>query len=275
MNKIESESNTVIVSLFFFILLLVASLFSIRQYELARKAEQESARNHNNYLAKQDSVRILSSSFGGVLAEKSALKLKYDELSQENKDLIDRLELAKNKKPSVIIQTEIVYRDTGISVPTSTIVRDSMKLLVFEHQPKLPGKNFLSLSGQIPYRIVTDSSLNPDGSYQLNFRLVSQPVALNFEQKIDLVTGLYTDPKTGRVYVRATTDFPGISFSELQALEMMDDSATRQALKKARKKFGIGFNFGWSIAAGTNGYVMGPGVTVGLTYTPTFLQFGR
>jgi hypothetical protein len=250
-NKIESGSNTVVVSLFFFILLLLAGLFLLRQYELTQEAEQEAARNYNNYLAKQDSVRILSSSFGSVLAEKSALKLKYDELSQDNKDLIDRLELANNKKPSVIIQTEVVYRDTGISVPTSTIIRDSTKQLVFKHQPKLPG------------------------SYQLNFRLVSQPVVLNFEQKIDLVTGLYTDPKTGRVYVRATTDFPGISFSDLQALEMIDDSATRQALKKARKKFGVGINFGWSIAAGRSGYIMGPGITVGLTYTPTFLQFGR
>ncbi len=275
MNKIESGSNTVVVSLFFFILLLLAGLFLLRQYELTQEAEQEAARNYNNYLAKQDSVRILSSSFGSVLAEKSALKLKYDELSQDNKDLIDRLELANNKKPSVIIQTEVVYRDTGISVPTSTIIRDSTKQLVFKHQPKLPGNNFLSLTGQIPYRIVTDSVLNPDGSYQLNFRLVSQPVVLNFEQKIDLVTGLYTDPKTGRVYVRATTDFPGISFSDLQALEMIDDSATRQALKKARKKFGVGINFGWSIAAGRSGYIMGPGITVGLTYTPTFLQFGR
>jgi len=274
-NKIESGSNTVIASLFFFILLLILSLFLIRQYELTEVAEQRAARNHNNYLAQKDSVRSLNSSFGSVLAEKSALKLQYDELSHDNKDLIKRLELARNKKPSVVIQTEIVYRDTGISAPTSTVFRDSTRILLFKHEPKLPNKNFLSLTGQIPYLIVTDSTLNPDGSYKLNFRLVSQPVSLNFEQKIDLVTGLYTDPATGRVYVRATTDFPGISFSEMQALEMIDDTATRQALKKARKKFGIGLNFGWTLAAGRTGYMMGPGVTVGLTYTPTFLQFGK
>jgi cell shape-determining protein MreC len=129
----------------------------MRQYELTQEAEQKAIRNHNNYLAQQDSVRTLNSSFGSILVEKSALKLKYDELSQDNKDLIDRLELANNKKPSVIIQTEIVYRDTGIAVPTSTVIKDSTKLLIFKHEPKLPGNNFLSLTGQIPYRIVTDS----------------------------------------------------------------------------------------------------------------------
>jgi len=100
-------------------------------------------------------------------------------------------------------------------------------------------------------------------------------VNMTVEQKIDLVAGLYRDPKTGRLFVRASTSFPGISFNDIQALDMVDDPGTRKALRGARKPFGIGVGVGYGMSLATDGYQAGPIIGVGLYYSPKFLQFGK
>ena len=100
-------------------------------------------------------------------------------------------------------------------------------------------------------------------------------VNLSIEQRIDLVTGLYRDPKTNRLYVRASTSFPGITFNDIQALDMVDDPGTRKALKAARKQFALVFNVGYGMVLSPNGYSTGPTIGVGLNYSPKFLQFGK
>jgi hypothetical protein len=228
-------------------------------------------------LAERDSVRVLKSKNGNMLAEKAAFKLKYDELSSEQKELIKRLELSGKKKPGVVIQTDIVYKDTSILVPVLATLKDGEPVLNFKHNPTLPGKNKLLIEGLLPYLLITDTiqdSSSPNG-IRLSSRVEPGIAKLSMEQKIDLVTGLYTDPKTGRIFVRASTTFPGITFSDMQALDMVDDPATKKALRQARKPFGIGFSLGWGMTVGKDGYNMGPNVGVGVTYTPTWLQFGK
>ena len=242
-----------------------------RQCGISKDAKREAERNMNNMLAQQDSVREVSSKLGNVLAEKSAFQLKYSELSEEQESLIKQLELAKNKRPGVVIETQVVYRDTSIVAPvTNEIGRDS-SFLSFEYNPNLPGTNRLFIGGKLAYKIGNDTIeggvlkpwVNPGN------------VSMTIEQKIDLVTGLYRDPKTDRLFVRASTSFPGISFSEIQALDMVDDPGTRKALRGARKPFSLGLNVGYGMVITNSGYTAGPLIGVGLTYSPKFLQFGK
>ena len=235
----------------------------LRQCGNARDAQREANRNLNNLMAQQDSVRHLESKLGNVLAEKSAFELKYDELSEDQEDLIKRLELEKKKRPGVVVQTEIVYVDREIFVESSNNHNGDSSSITFSYNPKLPGTNMLSIGGKIPYRFVSDSSIT------------TGKVNLSIEQKIDLVTGLYRDPKTDRLYVRASTTFPGITFGDIQALDMVDDPSTKKALKSARKPFGVGVSAGYGFVLNQGGYSSGPYIGIGLSYSPKWLQFGK
>jgi hypothetical protein len=250
---------------------VVLALLLLRQCGISDDAKKEAERSLHNLLAEQDSVRTIKSKLGNVLVEKSAFQLKYSELSSDQKELIAQLELEKNKRPGVVIETQVVYKDTSIVVPVNTQIKDGVSYLSFIYNPSLPGSNKLSVGGKLPYTIKSDTL--PDGSFSSD--VVPGQVNLSIEQRIDLVTGLYRDPKTNRLYVRASTSFPGITFNDIQALDMVDDPGTRKALKGARKPFALGFNVGYGMVLSPNGYSTGPTIGVGLNYSPKFLQFGK
>jgi len=249
---------------------VVLAFLLFRQCGISQDAKREAQRNMNNLLAEQDSVRSVESKLGNVLAEKSAFQLKYNELSEEQESLIRQLELANNKKPGVVIETQVIYRDTSIIVPVENEIGRDTSYLGFKYNPALPGTNRLLVSGRLPYTMI-DTTLNGIEMSIIN----PGSVNMTIEQKIDLVTGLYRDPKTDRLFVRASTSFPGISFNDIQALDMVDDPGTRKALRGARKTFGIGLNVGYGMVLTTEGYQAGPIIGIGITYSPKILQFGK
>lgn len=256
--------------------IIVLALLFLKQCQSTQDAKKEAERHFNNLLAERDTVRMLKSENGNILAEKSAFRLRYDELSKDQKELVKRLELEGKKKPKTVIQTEIVYKDTSIVVPVLASQDSGQSSLNFSYKPTLPGKNKLSIGGKLPYSIKVDSVIDANGKYKYISSVVPQNVNLSMEQTIDLVTGLYTDPKTGRLYVRASTTFPGITFSDMQALDMIDDPATKKALKQSRKAFGLGLSVGYGFTLSKDGtFTTGPNIGFGLTYTPKFLQFGK
>jgi len=262
--------------------LLTCLLFlgSIWQNLELQKAKVDSQRQLNNYLASHDSINVISSENETLLAQKSSMDLFYSELIQENIDLLRRLDLEKKKKAKVIIQTEIEYRDTSIYIPVTSSFENNKPSFNFKYNPTLKGKNKMFISGVLPYSISYDTCEVKSDSNRVNWKI--QPsitpgvVHLEIEQKIDLVTGLFRDPQTKRLYVRASTDFPGITFNELNSINLLDDEESRKALRNSRKSFGIGMSVGFGFTAGSNGYIVrGPNLGVGLTYTPKFLQFGK
>ena len=277
LNKFKSYLSIVNSRAIYLIGIAVLVMLLLKQCNATADAKKEAERNFNNLLAERDSVRVLESKNGNMLVERAAFQLKYNELTEEQEELIDRLELSGKRKPSVVIQTEVVYKDTSIMVPVAATQEGDNTYLKFTHNPTLPGTNRLLIAGQLPYTVDTDTIWDPSDKSKFKFvsTVIPGTAKLSMEQKIDLVTGLYTDPKTGRLFVRASTSFPGITFSEMQALDMVDDPATKKALKQARKLFGIGFSIGYGLTVGKDGYIAGPSVGLGLTYSPKWLQFGK
>jgi hypothetical protein len=252
----------------------------IWQYNELQIVKKNSARHFNNYLAAQDSITYISGENGKLLAQKLTLEFYYIELSNENKKLLERLQTEKKEKPRVVIQTEIKYRDTSIYVPVTSTFENNSPSLNFNYNPTLKGKNKMSIVGHLPYSIYYDTCDVKVDSGGINWSvqpgILPGKVHLQIEQKIDLVTGLIRDPKTKQMYVRASTDFPGVSFSELNSIYLLDDVESKKALRSARKPFGLGVTMGLGITAGSNGYIVrGPNLGVGLTYSPKFLQFGK
>jgi hypothetical protein len=250
---------------------------SIRQCERANGAEADSKRQHNNYLAMQDSVRIIKKEKDLLVVEKSAMEMKVSELTEDQKELIRKLGLKDNGKgttPSVVVRTEVVYVDRFINVPTKVEKdKDGKEFISFTHSPKMKGNNSLTISGKIPYTLdIIKSTEKEDLVFT---KLNTSPAELDIKQNIEITTGIYRDPETKRLMTRVATEYPGIEFKDVNSFTILDTKENRDALRAARKPYGIGVNFGIGLAANQKG--IGPGIYlgIGLQYSPKFLQFGK
>lgn len=258
-------------------IIVLLIFLSIRQCEKAGSLQAEARREHNNYLASQDSVRTIKKEKDHLIVEKSAMELKVSELSDEQKKLITKLGLKDNGKsttPSVVTEIQIVYVDRFINVPTKVEKdKDGKESITFTHSPKMKGNNSLTISGKIPYTL--DITKSPDVADLVFTKLNTGAAELDIKQNIEIITGIYRDPKTKRLMTRVSTEYPGIDFKDVNSFTILDTKENRDALKAARKPYGIGVNFGIGIAANQKG--IGPGIYlgIGLQYSPKFLQFGK
>jgi len=259
------------------LILILALIWNLKEL---KESKEEADRHKRNYAAVQDSVVIISSENETLLAQRLSLELYYEELRSENLDLIQKLDVEKRKKTKVVIQTVVEYRDSSIYVPVISRFNQKTPELYFSYKPTLKGKNYLSIEGILPYSISYDTSKILMDSLRLGWRIIpkinTESAHLKINQKIDLITGLVRDSKSGKLYVRASTDFPGISFAELNSINLLDDGESKRALRNSRKPFGIGFGLGLGLTSGPGGFVgLGPNVVIGVTYSPKFLQFGK
>jgi hypothetical protein len=257
-------------------IIILLIFLSIRQCERANGAEADSKRQHNNYLAMKDSVRVIKKEKDLLVVEKSAMEMKVSELTDEQKDLIKKLGLKSNGKketPSVITEIQIVYVDRFIDVPTRVEKdKDGKESITFTHSPQMKGNNSLTISGKIPY---TFDVIKSDKTDLVFTKLNPGKAELDIKQSIEITTGIYRDSETKRLMTRVSTEYPNIEFKDINSFTILDTKENRDALKAARKPYGIGVNFGIGLAANQKG--IGPGIYlgIGLQYSPKFLQFGK
>lgn len=257
--------------------IVILIMLSLKQCGDADHAKAEALREHNNYLASLDSVRVIKNEMGELIVEKSAYQLKVSELSKDQKELIERLDLNTNGRgttPKTVIQTVSEYKETIRNIQ-SEVVKDvnGSESIVFTHEPTLPGKNRLKIAGKVPY----DLSLLKDPSDSTKYIASVRPLGtdLTIEQNIDIVTGLYQDPKSKRIMTRVSTTYPNLTFSDVNSFDITDNPETRKALKAARKEFGLGVNIGYGLIGNSNSMSTGFYIGLGLHYSPKFLQFGK
>lgn len=259
--------------IFLLVCIVVLVMLFLKQCNSTKYAESEAKREHNNYLSSQDSVRLVKKDLDRAIYEKSAYELKIKELSDEQKKLIIELGLKPKTQIKTVIQYVIKYQDTG-SVKTSVIKeKDGSESFNFNYAPVLPGKNKFTINGKTPYRINLDRD-NLDTSKYLA-SIIPGETNLIIAQNIDIVTGIYRDPKTKRLMTRISTSFPNLSFSEINSFDVTDDVDARKIMKNARKSFGVGLMLGYGISGTPSGIKPGIIIGFGFTCTPKFLQFGK
>jgi energy-converting hydrogenase Eha subunit F len=100
--------------------------------------------------------------------------------------------------------------------------------------------------------------------------------SLNIKETATLLTSIYKDKETGKLLIQVKSDNPNITFSSIRGAEILSEDKT--VSRGVRKEFGLGLNIGiggmltpvdngWGIKAG-------PVISVGLNWTPRWLQFG-
>lgn len=119
-------------------------------------------------------------------------------------------------------------------------------------------------------------SLDELNSYaQLNAGLSN--INLNIGMKLG--SSLLIDSKTGEIIIRVSTKYPGITFEDIRGAEIMSSIKSNNKVSRSfRKEWGIGFNLGLGMmpVAANNTFQLrfGPVMSVGINYTPRWLQFG-
>jgi len=277
MEKIKKTLDLITSRGFMLIAIAILLFLFLKQCGATRNAEIEAKREHNNYLASIDSVRTIKKERDHAIYEKSAYQLKVSELSKEQKELIKQLELKSNGRgntPRTVIQYVVEYREIIKNIP-STVEKDpdGGESITFLHNPELKGKNKFKISGKVPYTVAILKDSTDSTKYYAE--ITPGGTTLDIEQSIDLVTGVYMDPKSKRIMTRVSTTFPNLTFSEINSFDITDNPETRSLMKAARKPFGLGINLGYGLGISSNGIAPGLYVGIGLHYSPKFLQFGK
>lgn len=275
--KIEGVFSLLTSRLAMIVIIVILIMLFLKQCNATSAAEAEAKREHNNYLAQIDSVRVISKSRDNAVYEKSAFERKVSELTESERDLIHRLELSSNGRkttPKTVIQTVVQYVDTFRNI-ASKVIEDTSggTSLSFKYEPTLLGKNKFLLTGKTPY--VIDFRKNPNDTSEFIAKLNPGSTEVSISQNIDLVTGIYRDPKSKRLMTRVSTSYPNMTFSDINSFDITDNPDTRSVMKKARKEFGIGLTLGYGLAGSQSGIKTGIIVGVGFHYTPRFFQFGK
>ena len=234
-----------------------------------QREKQETQRVVNNWQASQDSVEMLTGANGELIGRIDGYVLTLDELEDQYADLQQRYKIEKNKPPVVITNTVTEIKETTIYVNT-TIEGDS--IIEVSDSANYGPVNFRYLSGKIPYTI--DTTLN---------RLETGKGIFALEQSIALQTVLTRDKKTGKIEIQVSTDYPGVTFSQIQGAVIQDDKENKKVLKQARKEWGTSVQVGFGAMldmsqVNRNGVVRlgwGPYVGFGIHYSPKWAQWGK
>jgi hypothetical protein len=235
--------------------------------------KQETKRVSNNYEAALDTIEQGKLDDDTWRAEKSGFELTLEELEGKYANLLGDFKVEKNKPPKVIIQTEYVIKEIVNNVPVYVEV-DSFgnTTMAFSdstyHDPLMA--NYRFLSGRIPYKIILDPI---DSTH----KAVPDFGTFDLTLGMNLNLGLFQDKDTRKISIMADTDYPGVTFTNINGASIMDDPANKKALRQMRKTWGLGLNVGYGgvvdVKSGTISH--GPYVGVGLSYTPKFLQWGN
>ena len=110
-------------------------------------------------------------------------------------------------------------------------------------------------------------------------KIISGMANANIRIGMKLGSALIEDPKTGEIKIQVTSDYPGIIFQDIKGAEIMSSlKQNKKITKQFRKEFGVGIHlgFGGKLIPNNNTWNVkfGPVISIGLNYSPRWLQFG-
>jgi len=228
------------------------------------KYERKKAEQNQKALTEELVTKELKN--GELITQKAALIANKKELEELNSDLKKEYDILKKEKskPKVIIETKVVYRDTG-SVTNTVAQLDSNKYsLKFTY---LDSDGILKIKGRSEF-FAYPSLL--DGS---RTHLDIQPGNTFFdttEIKIGLVLGIKEDRDgIDRIFAKTKPFTEKITFQNLDAVQLEEYYKSKYNKHNDKKKgrLGVGIYGGFGFSADGSGVIrMGPQVGVGLNY---------
>lgn len=203
-----------------------------------------------------ENAKVVAFKNNKIISNKIALK------DTEAKDLIYRVRITESKDKLSLKELSDKYK----------IKEDLLTQIFDDGIYTYYAGNIIPLSNVEP--IVDENDINIFGN------LLTNKANINLKQGISLHTSLIKDTKTDRIMINVKSDYPGLTFNNIVGADIMEDPVSRKVAKGFRKEFGVGLNLGYGfflLPDGNKGYVIkrGPEISLGLNWTPKFLQFGK
>lgn len=245
------------------------------------KAEQQ--RILNNWEASKDTLKQYIDQNGSLRGEIQGYALTQKELVGKYSELFSSVEKFKKEwqktPPVTIVETKYIITEKIKDFQVSVNQNGKTGLVNFSSDTTFNAGNYRKISGKLPYSLSYfnkfDSSYVDFSSSLMYAKVNPFSPEVTLEQRMNLNTGINKDKQTGKLKIWVTTDYPGVTFSEIKGAEILEEGETAKLFQKPRKSWGLGFSVGPGLLYNPASRSLVPGiyVGVGLNFTPKKLQF--
>lgn len=265
LNYISSNSKLIkYILIGVFVLLFLKQCNQVEQ--LKTEVEQTKIvanRNYNNLLASQDSIKVEKNKNGQLVSKISSYQFEINTLSDKNEKLIASYNELLNINSDLndinsLISAELKIKDSIINAWSNISYQDDNTInLEFADDKEWDKYNWRKFNASI--KLFKQDSLFKIGSSQFNY-----------SQGISLTAAILENE--GRQELRISTPYPGIEFTQIENINLVNDKLNPTLQKPKNWGLGIGIQYGINL---NNQQVVnwGPSIGVGLYYTPSWLRF--
>lgn len=226
------------------------------------QVQQVSDRNLNNYKATQDTIIIEKNKNEELVSSIRSFEYDVNTLTDNNKKLINKYSIQLNINSNLedvnnLLSTSINIKDSIINATgTVTVVEDTI-LVNIKDEYTFDEYNWRMFDGQI-------SLLKDSTKYSLSSS------RFDITQGIGLSAAIINDEGFERLKI--TTPYDGVTFTNIENINLVNDRLNNKYKKKAGWSIGIGFQYGINL---NNNQVIstGPAIGIGIYWSPSFLKF--
>lgn len=263
---IPSKNTLIFIGVLVFLLLFLHQCNSNSNLKRELKQTQMVAnREFNNYKASQDTIRIERNKNGQLVAQKLVYEFDINSLTEKNKNIIADYQKALNltkdiKNINSLLRTEIRIKDSIINAKGSVVnVTDSTSTIKFNDIKNWDKYNWRRFNGSVD--VLRNTKTNTLSVTSSRFE---------FEQGIELKAAILNE--NGVNSLKITTPYPGIEFTNIENINLVNDKLNQKNEKKAGWSVGVGVGYGLNL---TPGQVIGfgPSINIGITWSPKWLRF--
>ena len=224
--------------------------------------EMVSERNFNNYKAAQDSIKIEKNKNGELVSRIGSFEYDVEVLESDKSNLLTRynkvlIEKTKIENINTLISTDLVIKDSIIDSSVKVSQDEDTLTFKFNDEKKWDKYNWRTFNGELKLNRL-DSTFNIKSS------------RFDFNQGISLTTSIVKEE--GRSILRITTPYPGLDFTNIENINIVNDKLNQKQKKKSGWSIGVGFNYGINL---NNDQIIstGPSIGIGVYYSPSWLKF--
>jgi tetrahydromethanopterin S-methyltransferase subunit G len=261
-----SRTTLIFIGVVILVLLLLQQCNSNASLKREIKQVQMVAdRELNNYKAGQDTIRIERNKNGELVAKKLAYEFDINSLTDSNKKAIADYQRALNltkdiKNINSLLRTEIRIKDSIInSKGTVVSLTDSTSTINFDDTKNWDKYNWRRFNATVD--VLRNKKTNTLSVTSSRF---------DFEQGIELKAAILNE--NGVNSLKITTPYPGIEFTNIENINLVNDKLNQKNEKKAGFSIGIGAGYGINLTPNSV-ITVGPQIGIGLYWSPKWLRF--
>ena len=227
-----------------------------------QNTEKIADRNFNNYKAAQDSIKIEQNKNGQLVSRIGSFEYDVEVLKSDKTNLLNRYnrvlkEKTKLENINTLISTDLTIKDSILNSNVAVSQDEDTVTFNFSDNKNWDKSNYREFSGELKLT-------------RLDSMFTIKSSRFDFNQGISLTTAVVKEE--GREVLRITTPYPGLNFTSIENINIVNDRLNQRQKKKAGWSVGVGFGYGINL---NNDQVIstGPSIGFGIYYSPGWLKF--